>query len=308
MSTFPPTLNARIRLQHGVVSAEQLAAHGITAQQRQTLVRTRVFRPLHQGVYVSTAVSLSIAARCVAACLAVPDLVISGPTAARLRNLRKVSDNTDIHALGLHGPTRLAGVVVHRTNQLDFANDVEVRPDGIRMLRPARLAFDLARFLDDQSFESVVEQMIDRQLCNIPRFFATGRRLKRPGREGTARFARVLAKRPAWAKPKDSDLEVELLRALSDRGVVLVPQFELELPDGSVVHLDGGDSGRRFGVEVDHVTWHGGRVSRVYDKWRDRQTDRLGWVIPRVPDEELRDHWVMTLNDLVEIYATRKAA
>lgn len=58
MSTFPPTLNARIRLQHGVVSAEQLAAHGITAQQRQTLVGTRVFRPLHQGVYVSAAVSI----------------------------------------------------------------------------------------------------------------------------------------------------------------------------------------------------------------------------------------------------------
>jgi len=307
MSTFPPALTERIRVQHGVVSAEQLAAHGISSRQCNTLVHTGVLNRLHQGVYASTAVRLTLEGRCLAACLALADLVISGPAAARLRNLRKV-DAPDIHAMMLHGPTRLDGVVVHRTNQLDYHNDVETRPDGIRLLRPARLAFDLARFLDDAAFESVVEQMIDRRLCNVPRFFATGRRLRKPGRDGSARFARVLAKRPAWAKPKDSDLEVRLLRALAEHGVTLVPQLALELPNGSLVHLDGGDASRRFGVEVDHVTWHGGRAATQYDKWRDRQTDRIGWVIPRVTDEDLNDHWVMTVNDLVEIYEGRRVA
>jgi hypothetical protein len=266
-----------------------------------------MLRKLHHGVYISTAVPLSLEARCLAACIAIPDLVISGPTAARLRNLRNAVGN-DIHAMMRHGPTRLDGVVVHRTNQLSLSNDVETRPDGIRMLRPARLAFDLARYLDDLGFESVIEQMIDRGLCNVPRFFATGRRLQRPGREGTARFARVLAKRPAWAKPKDSDLEVRLLRALAERGVALVPQLELVLPDGSRIHLDGGDPTRRFGVEVDHITWHGGRAATQYDKWRDRQTDRLRWVIPRVTDEDMNHHWMLTVNDLVEIYEGRRAA
>ncbi len=307
MSTFPPALTSLMALQHGVISAEQLGAHGITARQRQTLVRTHALKKLHDGVYASTAVSLSLEARCVAACLAVTDLVISGPTAAQLLNLRKAIGN-DIHGMVLHGPTRLAGVVVHRTNQLDVENDVDTRPDGIRLLRPPRLGFDLARFLDDDGFESVIEQMIERRLSNIPRFFATGRRLKKPGRDGSARFARVLAKRPAWAKPKDSDLEVALLRALGERGVALVPQCELLLPDGSSIHLDGGDPSRRFGVEVDHITWHGGRAATQYDKWRDRQTSRLGWVIPRVTDEDLDDHWVMTINDLVEIYNGRRAA
>ena len=128
------------------------------------------------------------------------------------------------------------------------------------------------------------------------------------GRDGTARFVRVLARRPSLAKPKNSDLEVRVLRALASRGVVLVPQYEIRLPDGSVIHPDGVDPFRRFGVEIDHVTWHGGRVRSQYDKWRDRQTARLGWVIARVTDEDLRTRFHGTINDLVEIYVRRAAA
>ena len=48
---------------------------------------------------------------------------------------------------------------------------------------------------------------------------------------------------------------------VSIEGFVLVRQFEVELLNGSIIHLGGADPGRRFGVEVDHVTWHGPRVT-----------------------------------------------
>ena len=99
-----------------------------------------------------------------------------------------------------------------------------------------------------------------------------------------------------------------MLGALAARGVLLIPQYEITLKDGSVIHPDGADPARRFGVEVDHVTWHGGRRATVYDKWRDRQTTLLGWQIPRVTDEDLRTRFHHTINELVELYADRVAA
>lgn len=307
MATFPPRLTGQIRRQHGAISAEQLQAHGITRSQRRTLQASGLLTSIHQGVYIVATAERTIEARAVAACLAHPRLVVSGPTAGRLTGCRNMPGN-DVHAMTTGGVTQLTGVVVHRTNLLDYDGDVVYRPDGIRLLAPARWVFDIARFVDDDSFESVLEQVLDRRVITVPELFEAGRRLQKSGRDGSARFARVLAKRPEFAKPKDSDLEVRLLGALADRGIVLQPQFEVELPDGTVIHLDGGDPTRLFGVEVDHITWHGGRFATQFDKWRDRQTTRLGWAVPRVTDEDLTVRWVATVNELVEIYRARVAA
>lgn len=306
MSTFTPALNLLIRRQHSVVSAEQLEIHGITRQRRRTVFGNGVFDVVHRGVYILASAEHTIEARSVAACLANPRLVICGPTAGRIYRLRKMFGD-DVHAMALNACPQLDGVVTHRTNRLS-AEDIEVRPDGIRILRAPRLTHNLADHLDDQGFESVIEQLLDRRAVTIPQLFAADRALRQRGRDGAARFARVLSKRPAFAKPKNSDLEVRVLGALARRGILLVPQYEITLPDGSVIHPDGGDPSRRFGVEVDHVTWHGGRARSQYDKWRDRQTSRMGGVIPRVTDEDLRSRFHAMINELVELHEGRAAA
>lgn len=306
MSTFSPALTQLIRRQHLVVSAEQLEANGISRAQRRTLLANGFFDTLHRGVYILATAEHTLEARCVAACLANPEVVICGTTAGRLIGLRKMTGD-DIHTIKLGGSTELNDVVSHRTNQLG-PSDVITRPDGIRHLAAPRLTFNLADFLDDDEFESVVEQLLDKRHATIPELFAAGRALNKRGRDGTSRFARVLSKRPAWAKPKNSDLEIRVLRALAIRGVPLVPQYELTLPDGTKIHPDGADASRRFGVEVDHVTWHGGRIATQYDKWRDRQTARMGWAIPRVTDEDLRRRFNGTILELAEIHAGRAAA
>jgi hypothetical protein len=171
-----------------------------------------------------------------------------------------------------------------------------------------RVAADLARFLDDHDFESVIEQMLDRGLVSIPALYACGRRLAGRGRDGSRRFARVLDGRPAWNKPKDSGLEVQLFRALAEHGVLLEPQVSIDVGGGRTLHLDGADRVRRFGVEVDHVTWHGGRLAAQRDKWRDRQLLRIDWVVARVTDEDLQQRFTSTVADLVEIHRVRRVA
>ncbi|HWM18882.1 MAG TPA: hypothetical protein VNO51_04295 [Ilumatobacteraceae bacterium] len=305
-SPLPAEALAHARRQYGLLTCKQLDDAKVSARHRTYLFEGRFLVPIHKGVYRLGSHDVGFEQTCLAACLACPDLVVSGPSAGTLHKLRNMPTGS-VHLLASTGRVRLSGVVIHLTTVLT-KSDWTSRDDGIRVLRPVRLAADLARFLDDHDLESVIEQLIDRGLVSVPALYACGRRLAGRGRDGSRRFARVLDGRPAWNKPKDSDLEVRLFRALAEHGVVLEPQVSIDLGGGRSLHLDGADRGRRFGVEVDHVTWHGGRLAAQRDKWRDRQLMRIDWVVARVTDEDLQRRFASTVADLVEIYRLRQAA
>lgn len=307
MSHLPQAVLVTGRRQHGVVSVDQLAANGVSAYRRRQLVEAGVLVAVHPGVYRFASSPETLEQRCAAACLAVPDLVICGQTAGRLLNARGMVGD-DIHGMVLSRLVRLEGVVAHRTKVLHPVHDVIHRNDGIRVLAVPRLVYDLARFLDDDALESVIEQLLQRKLTNIPRLFAVGRRLRKEGRDGTTRFCRVLARRPNWAKPMGSNDEVRLLRALRRRGVDLIPQFEITVSGGVRIHVDGADPQRRFAVEIDHVTWHGGRADSQYDKWRDRQLGARGWYVARVTDDDVGRRLSETVDELVAIHRARVVA
>jgi very-short-patch-repair endonuclease len=82
-------------------------------------------------------------------------------------------------------------------------------------------------------------------------------------------------------------------------------QHPLRLDGGRVVRLDLAWPGRRFALEVDHVTWHGGRIEATYDKWRDRQVRLLGWEIERVTDRDIRRRPKTTVAEVVALHAMR---
>jgi very-short-patch-repair endonuclease len=107
--------------------------------------------------------------------------------------------------------------------------------------------------------------------------------------------------RPDWLKPADSDLEVQLWRSLRAAGLPLQRQFPVVLDSGATVHLDLADESIRFGVEVDHVTWHGGRLDAQRDKRRDRELARLDWTVSRVSDEDISTRLSTTTAELLAI-------
>ena len=305
-SPLPAEVLAQARAQYGLVTSAQLDDAKVSTRHRTYLFEGRFLVPMHKGVYRLGSHDVGFEQACLGACLAVPELVVSGPSAGKLLKLRSMPTGS-VHLLASERAVRLSGVVIHLTTVLTQA-DWTTRDDGIRLLRPVRLAADLARFLDDHDLESVIEQMLDRGLVSVPALYACGRRLAGRGRDGSRRFARVLDSRPAWNRPRDSDLEVRLFRTLSEHGVVLEPQVSIDLGGGQSLHLDGADRARRFGVEVDHVTWHGGRLAAQRDKWRDRQLMRIDWVVARVTDEDLEQRFTSTVAELVEIHRLRRAA
>jgi very-short-patch-repair endonuclease len=154
----------------------------------------------------------------------------------------------------------------------------------------------------------VYEQMLDRRLVSVPSARAAAHRFAARGRPGTVRLRRVLDARPAWLAPADSDLEVRLWRALSEVGVTCTRQHPVTLDRGIVIHLDLAMPELRLGIEVDHVTWHGGRLDVERDKQRDRDLARLGWQVVRVTDGDVEHRLAATVDDVIAIAGRRRAA
>lgn len=283
----------------GLVTVEQLTRHGLVGRSRESALESGYLTPLHRGVYKVAGHPDSFEQRCQAALLAAPHAVLSGPTAGRLWGLRKVFTE-EVHVLA-RTAIHLAGVTAHRTVLLGPA-DTTVR-DRLKLLTPPRLLCDLASFLDDQALESVLEQMIDRRLISAQGARAAVRRFVAPGRPGSLRLGRVIDSRATWLRPVDSDLELRLWRALSGRGLELERQVAVRLDDGSTACIDLADRLRRFGIEVDHVTWHGGRLDAQRDKQRDRRLRQVGWTVHRVTDDEVTGRLAETVDELLALSA-----
>ena len=128
------------------------------------------------------------------------------------------------------------------------------------------------------------------------------------GRPGSARFARVLSERPDWLKPVGSDLELRLERALLAAGVPRPErQAEVRLRGGQLVHPDFLWRPEGEALEVDHVTFHGGKLDQYYDKWRDRQLRLVGIHVTRVTDQDIAERLEAVVAEVAAILAASRA-
>ena len=302
MQQLPRPLLAAVREQLGLLTVEDLHRFGVSRRYRRHLVESGLLIGVHRGVFRFGSHPVTFEQRCLAALLFAPDAVLSGPTAARIWGLRRVMTD-DVHVLARR-TIHVSTINAHQTDLLRDA-DVVVHRD-LRVLGPARLLCDLAWHLDDAGLESVFEQMLDRRMLSVDVARRAARAFCTRGRPGSVRLTRVLESRAAWLRPADSDLEVRLHRALAAAGLELERQVVVEL-DSGVVAIDLADRGLKLGVEVDHVTWHGGRLDAQRDKRRDRELTRQGWTMSRVTDEDIDRRLHETVGQLVEIAALLRA-
>jgi very-short-patch-repair endonuclease len=306
MPQLSPSLASIVRSRHGVVTVDQLQADSLGRNTIRRLVTAGALVQAHAGVYRVATAPDTFEARCAAACAADPTAVVTGPAAARLWTFHHVFRPGHPILLVAHDETPLSrGVELRRTNVLDPSDSIH-RPDGIRVATPERAWFDCARDLTDERFEMLTEWVLDRH-TTVPTLWAMRRRLAGRGRPGAARVNGVLSRRAAWQRPAGSGLEVKVLRALGAVGIAaLVRQHPIRLQNGVVIHPDAALPGIKWALEIDHVTWHGGRLDAQRDKGRDRQLRRIGWQVDRVTDVEIRDRFELTMHEIVQLIALRR--
>ena len=311
MTNLSPQLMNTIAHRWGVVTANELLDDGISSSAVRDLVRAEALVRAHSGVYRVATAPDCLESRCVAACFADSQAVITGLAAAHLWSFRHTPVPEHPEVLVGHDRSPLArGVRIRRTNVL-AREDIVARDDGMRVASPPRTWFDCAVHLDDMRFEKLTEWVLDRH-AGVPVLWRVTRRLAARGRPGLARVRRVMSLRGDWQKPAGSGLEVDVYRALEARGVgPLVRQYPLRLANGTLIHPDVAVPDMRWAVEIDHVTWHGGRFDAQRDTARDRQARRIGWQVDRVTDRELRDSFgacMDELGDLILLRCTELAA
>lgn len=193
MSRFPGVLSRHLHDHLGLVTDRELRMLGVSVDQRRRLVADDVLERVVGDVYRTTAVPRSMRQTALAVSLADDRSVVTGLAAGALWNARGMGaiDVVDVHLP--HGANALTGdgIRVRRCPPLP-PSDVTLRTDGIRVVSPPRLAFDLAAHLADDDLESVIEQILDREWCTVPTLIETGRRLFASRRPGALRFARVM--------------------------------------------------------------------------------------------------------------------
>jgi very-short-patch-repair endonuclease len=305
MLALPPELATAVVAQHGIVTLNELIAAGFSHHRVRRLVTAQTLVTLHRGTYRLATSPDSFESRCVAACRADPTAVITGPAAARLWQFRHVYRPEVPIAVVLHDQTPFGhGVLLRRTNVLDPI-DWAARADGMRVASPPRAWFDCARDITDERFEALTEWVLDEH-CPLPALWAVTRRLDARGRPGLARVHRILSRRAAWQRPADSALELRVLNALEATGVgPLARQYPIKLPNGTLIHADGAVPSIKWAVEIDHVTWHGGRFDAQRDKGRDRNARRVGWQVDRVTDQECADNFAAVIAELADLHRIR---
>jgi very-short-patch-repair endonuclease len=291
-----------LRQHHGVVARSQLVSLGFSHGQIHRLVTSGRLYRLYSAVYVAADTQTGLQQRALAACLATGG-VISHSTAARLWEFRSIPKELSVHVTVSHDRrvAPRAGVVVHRSTDMS-EHDWVVRDDGIVLTSPPRTVFDLAAALPRMRLESVIEQGIDRGNFTVPTLWGVARRLARQGRAGSGRFVTVLASREAWAKPVDSALELTFETALIHAGIARpIRQHTIRLYAGRDIHPDFAWPDLQVIVEIDHVTWHGGRIESSRDKWRDRKTLRLGWSTLRLTDDDIKHRLADAVADVASV-------
>jgi very-short-patch-repair endonuclease len=237
--------------QHGVVSADQLHAAGLSPSAIRDRAAARRLHRIHRGVYAVGHTGLSTKGIWMAAVLAYGDrAVLSHASAARLwRMLRETPGHTDVTHVTVSGEGKSRpGIRLHRSATLTPAHCS--RRDGIPVTKPARTLADLRRTFPGHVFASALRE---------------------------AEFLRLPIEEMAERDRTRSELESRFLRLLRRHRL---PQPEVNVPLDRFV-VDFLWRAERLVAELDGWHSHGTRSAFEEDRARDARLKSLGFGVVR---------------------------
>lgn len=288
--------------QHAAVSRRQLLDAGVPAHVVAHRIRSGLLIPLHAGVYRVAGSPVTWHQRIAAGTLAAgAGAVASHRAAGYLHGLEGITPIAEVTV----GPARAPhprGIVVHRLNPA--RPDIELR-DGISRTRAPATILGLAAVVPTPLLERALDDALLKGLVSCAQL---QRRLdagSRPGRNGAAALAALLAQRAGAPRWTQSEFERRLFALVRTSGLPLpLPQFEVVMPDGRRVYLDFAWPDTLVALEAQSYRHHAGRIAWSRDQARLALLSSMGWRIVPVTWDDL----VGSPQELVETVKRARAA
>jgi hypothetical protein len=202
------------------------------------------------------------------------------------------------------GASRLRGVVVHRSTDLDPQR--AVLRHGLLVTNPLRTVVDLAGLLTPVRLAAVVDAGLASRLITIDGLLGELQRLSRPGRLGVGPLRLHLQQRGFVGAPSSSVLESKMLRILVATGLPL-PTVELSVNADGSYRLDFAWPSILLTIEVDGYIWHFSPEQKQRDDLRRNRLQRAGWLVQVYDWRQVCDEPRRLVNEITRTYNERAA-
>lgn len=235
-------------------------------------LRGRTWRRLLHDVYVHAEVPVTHSLRAQAACLLLPDAIVTGRSAAVLWGVELAgpSDDVEVTLPPSSGPRRLPGLTVRRAS---IPSEHRWHRSGIPVTTPEATAVRLAAALAGDDAVVAVDRMVASGIVDL----APVRALASVGRgPGSARARAVCAVADGLAEsPQETRLRLLMARAGLPAPVA---QYVVRHEGRFVARLDFGWPDLKVGVEYDGL-WHADDGQFAKDRRRLNRLRAAGWTV-----------------------------
>jgi hypothetical protein len=290
---LPEELWTLVTAQHGVVEYQQLRALDIPRHTIARWLRQGHLRQIHRGVYIVGHGALTMRGWWMAGVLACGEgAALSHRCGTRLHDLIAWHPGRpSVSVSAARRPVR-EGVAVHR---IQIIKPVIV--DGIPVTPVARAIVDMAGISRRRTLEKVVEEAVVLGVFDLEAIHAVLDEVARP--RGVRLLRSVLdGLRPGKTLTK-SELEEAMLALCRHAGLPEpVVNGHVALLDGTLVQVDFHWPGTRVIVETDSNRYHATHPKRRRDRAKDRALQLAGWIVLRIPEEELAERPASVIAEL----------
>lgn len=296
------TLMHKAEATHGVVTFDELVAHGCSPARVKRMVESGQLVHVARSAYRVAGAPGTFTSRVAAVVESFGDHTWGARhTASRLWDLGLWGADQHIEVLRPYGlsATR-AGVTVHRTRRLDAHHLAVVH--GVPVTTPARTIFDLAASTGPNRLSRAVSTALHRDEvpCSIGALYRVLYDLGGRGRPGTRRMRQVLDRYDPGEPETESELDV-LGRALLGHLPGIEWQVQMSDDQGYIRRVDGLLSDPRVVVELDGAQ-HRLPPQRELDRIGDERLEAQGFEVKRYEWADITrggDAVVAELTDLI---------
>jgi very-short-patch-repair endonuclease len=293
--------------QHGILSFDDLLAHGLTPEAINRRVKSNSLVRLYRGIYRSSGApetwqqTLWAARKWAGA-----ECVFSHRSGLLLLGLAGATDRVVEMTITrrIRSPDRR--LLLHYTRRDPFADAVEI--EGLPVTSAGRTILDSAAVARRWQVEAALDDGLRRGLLSVDDMWRLLGRTGGRGRKGSALMRSLLEDRSDGRARSHSKLEIKLDRLLRNSPVPrYFRQFEVMTRSGVPADVDFAWPEAKLAVEVDGYRWHSGRQQWQSDMERQNALAEVGWLVLRFSWYDIVSRPDYVISTILKTYRSRVA-